>query len=119
VLLSSFEEWTRPVETVFKGMKEVMFELGDLLLEYRARQWTRSDSGLPSLESRRVREGEPVFGNYAYRLTTEGRRRLERGLSHVGDAPTFEVGGTTAYARERPWTVVEDGDGWSWKRAAA
>jgi hypothetical protein len=119
VLLGSFEDWTRPSEAVSKETVDVLFAFGDLLIEYRARQWTRQESGVVALESRRVEAGQGVLGRHAYRLTSEGRRRLERGLSGVMEAPAFEVGGAVAYARQRPWLVIEEGDGWSWIRATA
>jgi len=102
-------EWQTPAAMfVHASLREVVSCTGDLFLPRRLDDWV-GHGPAPAVERASGPKSHTPMLSSVYRLTERGMRLRAEGLTQVAEAPRLPVAGTTAYAPEAPWVLLDDG----------
>jgi len=102
------KEWQSPAALFAQkslegqALRDLLRCMGDVFLSRRLDDWATFGPE-PAVERA---QGAPLD---RYRLTEHGLRIRARPVARLASAPRLPVAGTTAYAEESPWVVLDDG----------
>lgn len=108
------DEWQTPTALFLHesragdALRELVSCTGDFFIPKRLDDWVNVGRAASVERAVGPRAETPMLSS-TYRITEHGVRLRTEGLAHLTDAPRLLVAGTTAYAAEPPWLVLDDG----------